>query len=314
MATVQIWRWDDTNFVPKLLDNTDTALITALDSSGSNDLRIGTATASNIVLGNTNGSAGVIVSSSMTHLSAVFYADNTKTFYGASLLASQQYNAALGKMVFSASSATAFVFTGSILSASVGLKVTGTSDVPGGTNFALDGVFVTSSLFTAPNLSRIFGGPNSNVSDLHTHSGSAFAATASLMTGGLIQDTIVSYLFPVSASAVSGGQAVFLRDINGVAPTNATSVSASRLLGIVSGASTNVYTAGQLAPVFTVYGEVLSGFTNLTGGMVYYLSNSAGLFNTSPPNGLGYSVVQVGIAKNTTQMILQPEYIVRGLG
>ena len=63
MAKVNIIRWDDVNYLPKILDETDTAMANFIDVTGSGEnLYIGAVDASSILLGKTGGS--LIVSGS----------------------------------------------------------------------------------------------------------------------------------------------------------------------------------------------------------------------------------------------------------
>lgn len=70
-------------------------------------------------------------------------------------------------------------------------------------------------------------------------------------------------------------------------------------------------TAALSANVDVVSEGVVSGFTGLTAGSRYFLDSTAGAVTTTAPTGSGARVVQVGFAKNTTDMQLQFAFVGR---
>ena len=258
MGKVNVLRWDDTNFLPKLLDENDIAYINAIDTSGSSGvLSLGSGSATHVVLGKI-GTAVIISGSALTI---------------------------------------------SDFTASAGLKVTASVDLPGQQSFRLDGVAISTNNFTAVNLSRLFNG--SNVDDLHTHTIVTLSGTV-LLNPDIIHE--------ISASTgLTGTQVVYMNG-NSADLADADNASTSRVIGIVSGSTAINYGSGTLAKIYTIYGDIFNGFSGLNPGSVYYLSTSAGAITTTPAVGFGRSVVQVGVAKSTNELIFQPNIIVRGLG
>ena len=259
MGKVNIIRWDETNFLPKLLDENDIALVNAIDTTGSiGVLSIGSGSATQIILGKIGTS--VIISGS-----------------------------SLAKADFTASA---------------GLKVTASVDLPGQQSFRLDGIAITTNNFTAVNLSRLFNG--SNVDDLHTH-------TISVLSSSLLLNPDIVHEIPVVAGGLTGSQVVYI-NAGSVDLADADTASTSRVIGIASGSTTVTYNSGSTAKIYTIYGDIFDGFTGLSAGNVYYLSTTPGAITTTPAVGGGRAVVQVGIARSSTELIFQPNIIVRGVG
>jgi len=141
MAKVNIIRWDDTNLLPELLSEADTAMVNHIDITGSvGTLTIGSGSATEIVLG---------------HSAATY------VFVSSSFSASADFTASAGADIYPL------------------LHVTGAIDIPGQTSFSLDGTAVTTENFTAPNLDILFNG--SNADSLHTHTASATDLTGSVL-------------------------------------------------------------------------------------------------------------------------------------
>lgn len=70
-------------------------------------------------------------------------------------------------------------------------------------------------------------------------------------------------------------------------------------------------TATSTNPVEICSEGVVSGFTGLTAGSRYFLSATPGAVTTTAPTGSGNRVLQVGFAKNTTDMHLQIAFVGR---
>ena len=190
-----------------------------------------------------------------------------------------------------------FVVSGSSLL--FGAKVTGSVDLPGGTSFSLDGASVSSANFTAVNLSRIFNG--SVVDDLHTHT---LAQLSGALSDVVLRDPDILYQFPCVLS-LTGTNVVYLSG-NTVNKANATNISQARIVGVVSGSTDVFYASGSMVNVFTVYGDNCNGFSGLVAGNVYYLSNVPGQISSTVSPGLQKVAVQVGIAKDSSNLVFQP--------
>jgi hypothetical protein len=113
---------------------------------------------------------------------------------------------------------------------------------------------------------------------------------------------------------ISGGEVVYLeKGDNIINLADADAPSTSDVIGIASGSSAVVYESGSVVPVFTVHGDRFGGLTGLTAGSVYYLSSTPGAMTTTPSTGGGRMVVRVGIACSATEILMEPEIVVRGL-
>jgi hypothetical protein len=104
--------------------------------------------------------------------------------------------------------------------------------------------------------------------------------------------------------AASGG--VTIRDCvtkngnaNEVAPGDANAESTSRVVGFA------VATVSAAAAVGVQSEGLLSGFTGLTVGARYFLSETAGAITATAPTTSAANVVQVGFAKSTTVLDIQ---------
>lgn len=69
--------------------------------------------------------------------------------------------------------------------------------------------------------------------------------------------------------------------------------------------------AAAAADVPVVSEGVVSGFTGLTAGDRYFLDTTAGAVTNTAPTGTGNRVLQIGFAKNTTDMHLQIAFVGR---
>jgi hypothetical protein len=310
MAKVNIIRWDDTNYLSKLLDSDDTAMVNAIDVTGSaGNLSLGPTDADSVLLGKTGGS--LVMSGSSFFKANALWEDDILAIFGTSADTSVYYDSAEGNLVLSGSDAASVHVFGTIFSASTGAKITGSVDLPGQTSFLLDGVAVTTEKYTAVNLSRLFNG--SNVDDLHSHAIASASLTSSLLIDA---DLVGTYRVGGPAgSAVTGTQVVYLSGgANLVQTADADDVITSRLIGVVSGSTAATYASGSEVPIYTFYGDRFGGFTGLTPSSVYYLSSTPGAITTTPPVGNGRNIVQVGIATSVTEFLFQPNIVVRGLG
>lgn len=308
MAKVNIVRWDDTNLLPKLLDANDTAMVNAIDVTGSSGvLYLGPTDATSLALGKTGGT--LIMSGSSLFKANAKWEDDVLAIFGTDTDTSIEYDAASGKMIISGSAAAPIHVFGAILSASTGLKVTGSADLPGQTSFKLDGVAVSTVNYTAANLSRLFNG--SSVDDLHVHA-------VPNLTGVLLVDPDFIHRFTVGGPAgngVSGSQVVYLSGVNNLVDlADADAVATSRIIGIASGTTSVTYASSSNVNVFTVYGDRFGGFVDLTASFPYYLSTTPGAITKTPAVGAGRSIVQVGIGCSPTELLFQPNIIVRGVG
>lgn len=68
-------------------------------------------------------------------------------------------------------------------------------------------------------------------------------------------------------------------------------------------------TEAAAASVAVVSEGLLDGFTGLTAAARYYMGTTAGAITSTAPSGSGNHVVQVGVAKNTTNLHIRMQYI-----
>lgn len=61
--------------------------------------------------------------------------------------------------------------------------------------------------------------------------------------------------------------------------------------------------------VATGHGIAVAGFSGLTVGAIYYLSQTAGDITTTAPTAAGASVVRVGVAKSATVLMFAPQFL-----
>lgn len=186
------------------------------------------------------------------------------------------------------------------------LHVTGAVDLPGQTSFSLDGVAITTENLTAPNLDTLLNGSNADA--LHVHS---LAVTD--LSGSTLKDVHLVHTF-TTQTVMSGTDVVYMTsDPDTVALADSDTVTTSRLIGLVTGSTAVVYVSGASVPVQTVYGDHHHDFSGLTPGAVYYLDTTPGQITTTPAPGGGRTIVQVGIATTATDLLYQPDIVVRGL-
>jgi hypothetical protein len=145
--------------------------------------------------------------------------------------------------------------------------------------FKIGGV-ATSANVTSANLNTLTAGSTSNADSLHTHAGSALSMTAG--TGGIAQ---------YDAVKISGNDTVLKAQADALA--NAAVIGFSE-------AAIAESSAGNISLNGAVIEGVLSG---ATAGAKYYLSAAtAGAISTTVPTGSGEVILQVGYAKNATDL------------
>lgn len=193
--------------------------------------------------------------------------------------------------------------------ASVGAEVKVRLDIPSGSDFSISGTLAESN-FNGTNFNRLFNG--SSVDDLHVH-----APSSASLSGAIIPDPLICWTYEVTGSSIgiSGSEVVYITpgEPNTVDLADSNAVDSSRILGIVSGTTAVTYDPGDDLCVFTLYGQKIGNMTGLTAGSVYYLSETPGAITTSPDFDSDVTIVRVGIATSPTQLVLQPDIVVRGL-
>lgn len=133
------------------------------------------------------------------------------------------------------------------------------------------------------------------------------SVTSSLTgTTGDFDDTITC----VAGETILVRDAVFVKTDGKVYKASAIDVSilsSSFEIGFaISGAI-----SGADIPVDTRLGKLLDGFSGLSVGSRYFLSESAGLISTEAPETCGSVVYQVGIAKTTDKLLYKSQLLVR---
>lgn len=100
--------------------------------------------------------------------------------------------------------------------------------------------------------------------------------------------------------------ALFISSANNVSPAQADQLPDGIVVGFALAA------ASAAASVQVRHEGVVPGFTGLTAGSRYYLdAATAGTITATPPNTAGNIVFQVGLAKSTTELFIQKQYIAK---
>lgn len=89
---------------------------------------------------------------------------------------------------------------------------------------------------------------------------------------------------------------VYVSSADNVSPADASAEATSRALGFAEAAAT------ATNPVAVITQGIVSGFTGLTVGARYFLSETAGAITSTPPSTDEAAVIQVGYATSTTSI------------
>jgi len=150
-------------------------------------------------------------------------------------------------------------------------------------NQALDGI---SANVTSTNLNTLTGGATSNADALHTHTA---------------VEADVTETYTAGAGGIAAGQVVYVSAADTILPASATADNAaSRPIGIAE----STIPAGASGKV-TLVGCVEGVGTGWTPGKYVYLDTTAGAMTQMPPSASGNVVVELGIAKNATDLQLR---------
>ena len=106
-----------------------------------------------------------------------------------------------------------------------------------------------------------------------------------------------------ASGAIADAKAVYISAANTVALADASAESTSRVIGFSDGAIADT-TSGPVC-----HDGVLDGFTGLTPGARYFLSETAGDITSTYPSSDESAVVQVGYAKSATELHIDIEVI-----
>ena len=141
---------------------------------------------------------------------------------------------------------------------------------------------------TATNLNTLTAGSSSNADALHTHS------LPTVPYAGRIQNSYPAF------EAISAGDPVYQTTTNDqVGRGDAAATVKSRILGL---ALTSQSTPGDPVPVVSS-GMVASVLVGAIAGTPYYLAVGGGFTSTLP--GAGNRVIEVGVAKNATDLFVR---------
>jgi hypothetical protein len=141
---------------------------------------------------------------------------------------------------------------------------------------------------TAGNLDTLTAGSASNADSLHTH------AVLSAPYTGRVENALAV------AEAVAAGDPVYQTTTSDqVGKATANSDAKSRVLGVTR---TGQSTPGNTAAIVSA-GPCASVLTGATAGTAYYLAAAGGISSSLP--GAGNRVIQVGVAKNSTDLFVR---------
>lgn len=186
------------------------------------------------------------------------------------------------------------------------------NSVQGG-NLKLEGNSLTSedvngNIILDPNGSGLV-----NINNAYTLPGTDGTAGQVLTTDGLggvtFQDVPTSSATKIctmytASGAIADRDAVYINGDSTVAVADASAAVSSQVIGFADGAIADTAT-GDIC-----HDGVLDGFTGLTPGARYFLSETPGQITTVPPTTDEASVVQVGYAKSATELHVDIEVIV----
>jgi hypothetical protein len=136
---------------------------------------------------------------------------------------------------------------------------------------------------------------------LFTWNGTGWTDQSSAVTAQSIDNL---YLAEV---AVAARDVVYISSANNVSPADAdVALQAERVIGFATNS------AAAAASVTVRDKGIVSGFTGLTAGDVYFLSAATpGAITNTAPSGAGARVVQVGVARSATQIHVRYQYVGR---
>ena len=102
----------------------------------------------------------------------------------------------------------------------------------------------------------------------------------------------------IAGEDISVAEVVYISGANEVSLADASTVALTLVVGVAKTAALDT------AAVEVQSEGVLAGFSGLTPGARYFLATTPGAVSTSAPTGAGHSIVQIGYAKNATNMHL----------
>jgi len=97
--------------------------------------------------------------------------------------------------------------------------------------------------------------------------------------------------------------ALYISAADNVSKADASAESTARLMGFAAAAAADTTTVSVCSE------GLLGGFSALTPGATYFLSETAGLITTTPPSTDDSAVVQVGYAKSATEIQIHIEQV-----
>lgn len=129
---------------------------------------------------------------------------------------------------------------------------------------------------------------------MYVWDGAAWADQTTISSTGAIDNNYVAEV------AVAIRDVVYISSADNVSPAIADNTSASYGIGFATAA------ASATDPVTVRSAGVLTGFSGLTAGGRYYLSDSsAGAITATVPSGSGKTIVQMGYAKSASEVAIQ---------
>lgn len=115
------------------------------------------------------------------------------------------------------------------------------------------------------------------------------------------QDLELSYT--TDGTGVAARDAVYISAADTVTKADANALSTAHVIGFATS------TVGAASPVTIRKAGTLGGFTGLTSGAVQFLSETPGEITPTAPTTSGAVVKAVGVAKNTTTLDIQFQFV-----
>jgi len=154
-------------------------------------------------------------------------------------------------------------------------------------------------------LEKLVAGPNITITEQNDGGEEKIVISASVDSS-----TIDDYITCIAGETISTRDAVYVEADGLIYRATAIGVTGTFDIGFaISGAL-----SGANIPVDTRHGKLMDGFSGLTVGARYFLSESFGQISTEGASQSGSVIYQVGIAKKEDSLLFYPELLVCNFG